>query len=82
LNLLEHEQEIYARMSYRTRSRRKSQYARLEFNRTLITQIDAQIPRGRSHAVHSLNLGSERLLKWVPVRMSIETITTNYMPEF
>lgn len=67
-------------MTYRTRSRRNSQYDRLEAKKTLINQTEAQTPRGRLHAVHSLNEGSERLLKWVAVRISIGTITANYMP--
>lgn len=69
-------------MAYRTRSRRKSQYDRLDAKRTLINQTDAQTPRGRLHAVHSLNVGSEGLLKWVAVRMSMGTITTNYTLKF
>ena len=69
-------------MTYRIRSRRNSQYDRLEANKTLINQTEAQTPRGRLHAVHSLNVGSEGLLKWVAVRISIGTITANYMPKF
>ena len=66
-------------MTYRTRSRRNSQYDRLEAKKTLTNQTEAQAPRGRLHAVHSLIVGSEGLLKWVAVRISIGTITANYM---
>ena len=71
-------------MTYRTRSRRNSQYDRLEAKKTLINQTEAKTPRGRLHAVHSLNVGSERLLKWVAVRISIGMIIANYiyMPKF
>jgi hypothetical protein len=69
-------------MTYRTRSRRNSQYDRLEAKKTLINQTEAQTPRGRLHAVHSLNVGSEGLLKWVAVRISIGMITANYMLSF